>query len=40
VFAEDMDGNGNLLGRDLGPLSADPDRLVVKYEKNYGFELK
>jgi len=35
-----MVGNGNLVGRDLGPLSADPNRLVVKYEKNYGFELK
>jgi hypothetical protein len=31
---------GNLLGKDLGPLSVDPSRLVVKYEKKYEFALK
>jgi hypothetical protein len=31
---------GNLLGKDLGPLSVDPSRLVVKYDKKYEFMLK
>jgi hypothetical protein len=31
---------GNLLGRNLGPLSIDPSRLVVKYEKKYEFALQ
>ena len=29
----------NLTGRDLGPLSVDPNRLMVKFSTNYEFEL-
>lgn len=42
----DMEGTvtisdkSNLLGRDLGPLSVDPSRLVVKYDKNFAFFFK
>jgi hypothetical protein len=42
----DMEGTvtisdkGNLLGRDLGPLSVDPSRLVVKYDKKFEFSFK
>jgi hypothetical protein len=29
----------SLVGRDLGPLSADPNRLTIKFKKDYEFEI-
>ncbi len=35
----DISDRSNLTGKDLGPLSADPNRLLVKFSTNYEFQL-
>jgi uncharacterized protein YggE len=35
----EISDRSNLTGRDLGPLSVDPNRLLVKFSTNYEFEL-
>ncbi|NOZ68097.1 MAG: SIMPL domain-containing protein [Deferribacteres bacterium] len=35
-----LSGRSDLTGKDLGPLSADPSRLVISFSKNFEFKLK